>query len=112
MKLPNGDQAIVEDKKLIDYCLSSSHHRGRHKARLFIVKLGFDRHHAILLRTALLNAARNGEAVATKRNAFGQLYELEFQCSGPIGSASLLSVWVILDADSKKIPRLVTCYPV
>ena len=35
MKLPNADRAVVEIEKLRDYCLSSSHPRGRHKARVF-----------------------------------------------------------------------------
>ena len=72
MKLPNGDRAIVEDAKLVDYCLSTTHPRGRHKARLFAAALGFTVHHAILLRTALLEAAKEGEAVETNRNNFGQ----------------------------------------
>lgn len=37
MKLPNGEGAIVELAKLRDYCLSQSHPRGRHKARVFSV---------------------------------------------------------------------------
>ena len=33
--LPNGDRAIVDIRKLADYCLNPSHPRGRHKARVF-----------------------------------------------------------------------------
>jgi hypothetical protein len=40
MRLPNGDQAIVEIVKLRDYCLSPTHPRGRHKARVFAAVLG------------------------------------------------------------------------
>jgi hypothetical protein len=35
MKLPNGDHAIVEIRKLLEYCLNSQHPRGRNKARVF-----------------------------------------------------------------------------
>lgn len=35
MKLPNGDRAVVDIVKLTDYCLSTTHPRGRHKARVF-----------------------------------------------------------------------------
>ena len=35
MKLPNGDHAIVEIGKLLEYCLNSQHPRGRNKARVF-----------------------------------------------------------------------------
>jgi len=40
MKLPNPERAIVDLKKLRDYCLSSEHPRGRHKARMFAAILG------------------------------------------------------------------------
>jgi hypothetical protein len=109
MRLPNGDRAVVDDAKLVNYCLSPTHARGRHKAKLFAAKLGFTRHHSIMLRTALLAAARNADAVEIRRNAHGQMYEIRFECAGPIGKATLLSVWISLDSD--EIPRLVTCYP-
>jgi hypothetical protein len=40
MSLPNGERAIVEVAKLRDYCLSPTHPRGRHKARVFAASLG------------------------------------------------------------------------
>jgi Domain of unknown function (DUF4926) len=33
--LPNGDRAILDIRKLEDYCLSPSHPRGRHNTRVF-----------------------------------------------------------------------------
>jgi hypothetical protein len=110
MKLPNGDKAVVEEAKLLDYFLSPTHPRGKHKARLFAAALDITAADAPLLKAALLIAARNAEATATKRNAFGQLYEIRFTCSGPTRSAEVLSVWIVLDNDPA--PRLVTCYPV
>lgn len=38
MKLPNADRAVVGLAKLRDYCLSPTHPRGRHKARVFAVR--------------------------------------------------------------------------
>jgi hypothetical protein len=35
MRLPNGDRAIVDVRKIEHYCLSPLHPRGRHKARVF-----------------------------------------------------------------------------
>ena len=111
MKLPNGDRAIVDDAKLVNYCLSTTHPRGRHKARLFEAAFGFTSHNAMVLRSLLLEAARSEDtAVATKQSFFGQLYELRFRCRGPIATGDLLSVWIVLN--SEKFPRLVTCYPV
>jgi hypothetical protein len=42
-RLPNGDEAIVDVRKVEDYCLSPSYPRGRHKARVFRETLGFSR---------------------------------------------------------------------
>jgi hypothetical protein len=53
MKLPNADHAIVEIEKLRDYCLSTPHPRGRHKARVFLTALGISASDAEELRSAI-----------------------------------------------------------
>lgn len=53
MKLPNGDQAVIEARKLSEYCLSPTHPRGRHKARVFAAVLGIEQKDAAVLRDAL-----------------------------------------------------------
>ena len=40
MRLPNGDKAVVDPRKLPDYCLSPAHPIGKHKARLFEAATG------------------------------------------------------------------------
>jgi hypothetical protein len=42
-RLPNGNLAIVDIRKLKDYCLNPHHWRGRHKARVFWTALGIGR---------------------------------------------------------------------
>jgi hypothetical protein len=39
-KLPNPDDAVVDIRKLRDYCLNPAHPRGRNKARVFASVLG------------------------------------------------------------------------
>jgi hypothetical protein len=51
MKLPNADRAIIDLRKLRDYCLSPAHRYGRHKAKLFANAVG------IRYRPASLNVA-------------------------------------------------------
>src|SRR4051794_38441836 len=97
MLLPNGDQAVVEDAKLLDYCLSTTHPRGRHKARLFASALGMTAQHAGELKAALLTAARSADATLTRTSAFGQFYEIRFPLSGPARTADVLSVWIVAD---------------
>lgn len=41
VRMPNAERAVVDTRKLRDYCLSADHPRGRHKARVFQSVLGF-----------------------------------------------------------------------
>lgn len=76
MKLPNADRAVVEIEKLRDYCLSSSHPRGRHKARVFVTALGITADDAEELKQAVLSAVLTEEATPTERDEYGQRYIL------------------------------------
>lgn len=60
--LPLGTEAILDIRKIEDYCLSPMHPRGRHKARVFRDTLGLQQSDAPWLRRVLLDTARSGEA--------------------------------------------------
>jgi hypothetical protein len=79
MKIPNGALAIVDLRKLRDYCLSSTHRYGRHKAKLFAGALGITVSDIDALGSALLVAARDADAIATRDNGFGQLFEISLR---------------------------------
>ena len=53
-RLPYADGAILDIGKIEDYCLSPSHPRGRHKARVFREALDLQRSDAAWLRDVLL----------------------------------------------------------
>jgi hypothetical protein len=40
MIIPDAERAVVDVRKLRDYCLNSTHDEGKHKARLFESMLG------------------------------------------------------------------------
>jgi len=40
MKLPNGEQAIIDEEKILNYLLDPLHREGRHHAELFRRLLG------------------------------------------------------------------------
>ncbi|MFI3118633.1 MAG: hypothetical protein QX203_01470 [Methylococcaceae bacterium] len=65
MKLPNGTRAVIDIEKLRDYCLSTQHPEGRHKARVFLSALEITSSDADKLREILLIAAVNNEALIT-----------------------------------------------
>jgi len=57
-RLPNGDRAILDIRKIEDYCLSPDHPERRHKARVFRDALGMGRSHARVIADEFLAAAR------------------------------------------------------
>ncbi len=61
MKLPTGERAIVDMRKLDGYCLNAQHLSGRNKARVF-ASVGVHPGDAKMLQEALLAAAKNEEA--------------------------------------------------
>jgi Domain of unknown function (DUF4926)/Domain of unknown function (DUF6883) len=71
-RLPHGDEAILDIRKIENYCLSPSHPRGRHKARVFRETLDLQHGDAAWLRDVLLDAARSGEAFQVAADALGE----------------------------------------
>ncbi|MGH7175937.1 MAG: DUF6883 domain-containing protein [Tepidisphaeraceae bacterium] len=108
MLLPRGDRARVDDRKLLQYILSPTHAHGRTHVLLFEQLLGINLSNADVLRSALLQAARSGDATLAEASNFGTKFEIRFSLQGPRGQYTVLSVWLIeSDNDS---PRLVTAY--
>jgi hypothetical protein len=108
MRIPNGERAVVELSKLLDYCLDPSHPWGRHKARVFAARLGIHRKHGLWFRVALLKAAASGEATQGAVDGFGTRYVLDFEMSGPKGSGTVRSAWIIRSWED--FPRFLTAY--
>jgi hypothetical protein len=108
MKLPNGEQALIDPQKVLGHCLDPQHEDGRHKAHLFERLLGLNLNNADLLLTALELAAETSDATSGKLDEYGQRYLIDFRFAGPEGTRMMRSVWIIRHGES--IPRLVTCY--
>ncbi|MEG4803743.1 hypothetical protein QUB63_23525 [Microcoleus sp. ARI1-B5] len=109
MLIPNPEHAVVDIRKLRDYCLNPEHDDGKHKARLFSSILGMTPDNAEELRQILLEVIQSHEAQLGRRDGFGQRYTLDFTIEWQNRSATLRSGWII-EHDSE-IPRLTTCYP-
>ncbi|TVP65308.1 MAG: hypothetical protein EA342_14475 [Leptolyngbya sp. LCM1.Bin17] len=108
MKLPNPDRAILPPEKLEGYSLNSNHGEGRHKALVFQSALGITVGNSQELRNALYEAIRTYEALPTKRNAYGQKYQIDFEMTCKGKTALDRSVWIVRFGED--FPRLVTCY--
>ena len=108
LKLPNGRQAIVDSRKIANYCLSPEHDDGRHKAHLFQALTGLNRDNAGLLVDALRQAAASGDTAAGRVDRYGRRYVIDFEFTGPSGTAMIRSAWIVRAGED--MPRLVTCY--
>ena len=108
MKLPNAKNAVVDIAKLRDYCLSTRHDVGKHKARVFKSSLGLTSNDADELRGALLDAAQLLDAVVGQQDEYGQRYTLDVIMVGASGHATIRSAWIVLAGED--FARLTTCY--
>lgn len=109
MLIPNAKNAVVDIRKLRDYCLNPEHDDGKHKARLFSSILGMTADNAEELRQILLEIIQTDEAQLGRRDGFGQRYTLDFTIEWQNRSATLRSGWII--ENDSDIPRLTTCSP-
>ena len=108
MKLPHANQAVIDPRKVTDYCLSPDHEDGQHKAHLFQTLLGLTINDADELIAALRHAAATEDATLGKADKYGQRYVIDFRFMGRNGSATIRSAWMIRTHET--VPRLVTCF--
>lgn len=108
MRLPNAARAIVDIEKLRDYCLSESHPRGKHKARVFESALGLTASDVIELRDAIVSAIQTEEAMTGERDEYGQRYVVDFSMKRLDREARIRSAWIIRRGEN--VPRLTSCY--
>lgn len=108
MLLPNGNLAIVDIRKLRDYCLNADSPRGSAKARVFSSALGLTSKNAHELRARLLERAASGDAAKGELDLYGQRYTIDFELETEMGRAEVRSGWIVLRGETA--PRLTTCY--
>ena len=106
--LPNATQAVIDIRKLEDYCLNPSHPRGRHKARVFREALDLNRSDAAWLRQALLEAARSGEASQIGADAWGAYWRIDAAIRRQNKSAVIRTIWIVRIGQTA--PMFVTCW--
>ncbi|MEA5419722.1 hypothetical protein VB712_10855 [Spirulina sp. CCNP1310] len=107
--LPYSENAVVDIRKLRDYCLNQNHDDGKHKARLFSAILGMTDADAEELRKILLKIVKTQVAHPGRQDAYGQRYTIDFTLEWQNRTAIVRSGWII--ENNSDIPRLTTCYP-
>ena len=107
-RVPNAERVILDISKIVDYCLSPVHVRGRHKARVFRGALGLDRDDAEWLREALLAGLARGEAVELASDALGDRWRVDVPITRHGKSVVVRTVWIVRSGE--QVPRFVTCW--
>jgi len=108
MKLPNAEQAVIDIAKLRDYCLNLSHPTGKHKARVFASVVGITSVDAERLRTMILEAVIQNEAIAGLSDGHGERYTVDFETQGLRDIVIDRTAWILRFGEEKL--RLVSCF--
>lgn len=106
--LKNADRAIIDPEKFTGYCLNPDHEDGRHKARIFAAKLGFDRSNYTELIASIRRAIVVTTAESLGDTAHGSLWRVDIPIVGPRGAAVVRTGW--LYEKGKDVPHLTTAY--
>ena len=109
MKIPNAEHAIVDLRKLRNYCLNPQNDMGKHKAHQFYITLGMTAEDAEALRDTLLQAVQTHEAQLGRHDIHGQRYTIDFTLNWRGRQTIVRSGWIV-DRGSE-VPRLITAYP-
>lgn len=108
IRLRHGDKAVLDIRKIENYCLDPTHPRGRHKARVFRDSLDLQRRGAAWLRRVLLEAACTGDALKVGEDAWGTQWRVDATIRRQRKSAVVRTIWIIRTGESA--PRFVTCW--
>lgn len=110
MRLPNAENARIERRKISDYLLSTTYHRGRNKA-VFFLRFGFTVEHWQDFAEALRLQGMTHEVVKVAETVYGQRYHVDGTLGTPDGrNPQVRTVWQV-DVGND-YPRLITAYPI
>jgi len=109
MQVPNAQEAIVSQEKIVRYLLNPLHPDGAGKAWFFL-RLGFRVEQWEVLADALRELVVRAEITSRLDSKHGAKYIVDGLIDTPSErTATVRTVWII-DAD-EQAPRLVTAYP-
>ena len=108
MRLPGASRAVIDRRKLEEYCLSLEHPRGKHKARVFASAMGTTADSSAELEIRIRDALEVEPCVGGMADRFGSRYAVDFRWLREGRSAMIRTTWIIPRGED--IPRLTSCY--
>ncbi len=110
MKLPNGENAVVAEAKIVRYLLDLTHPVGRSKAAFFL-RFGFTLEAWNVMAKALRQHAAEHEVVKVEATEDGNRYVIEGIIQTPDGRNPFVrSIWFV--EQDQRVPQFITAYPV
>jgi len=94
-QLPNLENAVIDIRKLRDYCLNNNHPVGKHKARVFKSKLGIDQNDAEWLKELILSALPDSQSDLNFEDEFGTRYTVNIKFRILNEEHTLTTGWII-----------------
>ena len=108
VRLPRAREATIPTAKLVAYALSTTHERGRHKARVFASALGITASDWRYLYNQILARLPDGEVRSTHGTPFGIAYEVIVMIDGLNGrTAPVVTTWIVA---TNAAPRLTSTW--
>jgi hypothetical protein len=107
--LPNGDGALVEEKKIVEYLLNPVHPDGASKAKFFLAR-GFVGAQWAAMRTALQTQGSRNLVTKVTLHPWGARYQVDCHCPTPDGlNPCIRTIWEVAAVGAP--PRLLTAHP-
>ena len=108
MILPFAENAYVDDRKLLNYCLSEEHPMGKHKARVFKSALNITIEIYLYLKESIETAVLTTDAVFVETTDYGDIYCVDFELVDPPKSSMVRTSWILKSEEN--FPRMTSCY--
>ena len=109
MKLPNSDKVQVDEMKIKEYLLSTSHPDGSSKASFFS-QVGFTLGNWEIFAQSLRRHAKDHDVTKVVESKYGTRYSIEGYLETPDGrNPKVRSIWIT--EKHSRVPRLITAYP-
>lgn len=108
-RLPDGELAWVEEKKIRLYLLNLEHEQGGAKAKFFLNR-GFTAEAWEEMGKALVAQATTNPLAKTMKTEFGVRHTVDCNCPTPDAlDPCIRTVWEVSEEDVR--PRLITAHP-
>jgi len=108
MKLPNVGEAIIDFRKMKEYCLNPEHPRGKHKAKVFQRSLGVTSEDAQELINQIKNKIMEADCVKGDIDEYGQRFTVDVEIEIDKAKAIVRTGWILKQNETR--PVFMTCY--